>query len=375
MKRLILAAALMVAVSSAAVASTGWVIVPSPSVGTGAELHGVTAVTSTDVWTVGFHFPGPGPAQTLVEHWNGEAWSVVASPTGYFGGELTSVSSDSANDVWAAGHTYYNGHTLIEHWDGTAWTIVPSPDAPGAIASFLNGIVALSPTDVWAAGFSIAGGDQPLIEHWDGNAWTIVPNPEIPGGAGGYLRAITALRINGRSAVLAVGNTEEADFTWHTLAIATDGRISKVVPTPNVSSSSYDVLQAAVAISPADIWVAGAYFGAVSGGLFEHWNGRAWSIVPPAPGGGLVSGLAAASADDVWAVGAVGNPYGGLSTSSQHWDGTRWSLVPTPNQGSGYDFDELNAVAVPPGGGPWAVGLTFFRNSGGPQVPLIEHHP
>ena len=84
--------------------------------------------------------------------------------------------------------------------------------------------------------------------------------------------------------------------------------------------------------------------------------------------------MAAVAADDAWAVGTTGNAYGGLQPLVEHWDGTTWSIVPSPNGGSGIDFDTLNAVAVAPGNGPWAVGLTFFRYAG-PQVPLIEHHP
>src|SRR5690242_16534021 len=63
-----------------------------------------------------------------------------------------------------------------------------------------------------------------------------------------------------------------------------------------------------------------------------------WSTISsPNPGVGNESlyGIAAVSANDVWAVGntqnnGVGNP----QTLIEHWDGTSWSVVPSPNPGS-----------------------------------------
>jgi hypothetical protein len=67
----------------------------------------------------------------------------------------------------------------VEHWDGNSWTIVPTPnvgDGPNA----LNGIAAVGPGDIWAAGYqSIASGSpsSTLILHFDGKTWTVVPSP------------------------------------------------------------------------------------------------------------------------------------------------------------------------------------------------------
>ena len=68
---------------------------------------------------------------------------------------LTSVSAISSNDVWTAGYYLTSAgmtRTLTEHWDGTAWTIVSSPNL-GSGNNYLQGVVAFSANDVWAAGY------------------------------------------------------------------------------------------------------------------------------------------------------------------------------------------------------------------------------
>src|SRR5438270_7353065 len=73
-------------------------------------------------------------------------------------------------------------------------------------------------------------------------------------------------------------------------------------------------LKAAVAISESDAWAVGYTISdnvSISLTLIEHWNGVAWEIVPsPNPGSSPQSdgnnalfGIAAVSANDVWAVG------------------------------------------------------------------------
>jgi hypothetical protein len=38
-------------------------------------MHGAAAVTSNDVWAVGWDL-----SKSIIEHWNGRRWSVVPSP-------------------------------------------------------------------------------------------------------------------------------------------------------------------------------------------------------------------------------------------------------------------------------------------------------
>jgi hypothetical protein len=73
-----------------------------------------------------------------------------------------------------------------------------------------------------------------------------------------------------------------------------------------------------------------------------------WQVVPSANSGldaNSLSSVAAASDNDVWAVGWAWNQSSNAyRTEIQHWDGSRWSLVRSPNLTNGYNL--LNGVAV-----------------------------
>ena len=147
----------------------------------GNDLTGVTAVSSSDVWAVGYSSSGTA-YRTLVERWNGTSWAVVTSPNmGTNDNKLLGVAAVSANEVWAAG--YYNsgttGQTLTERWNGTSWTVVTSSNL-GTNHNFFLGVAAVSSGDVWAVGYYFNGSSisQTLIEHWNGSTWTLVSQPQ-----------------------------------------------------------------------------------------------------------------------------------------------------------------------------------------------------
>src|SRR5204863_435092 len=79
-----------------------------------------------------------------------------------------------------------------------------------------------------------------------------------------------------------------------------------VIDSPNQGTSLIN-LYGVAAVSANDVWAVGAYYnGTAKQTLTEHWNGTAWSVVSsPNVGSGnnSLSGLAAVSANDVWAVG------------------------------------------------------------------------
>jgi hypothetical protein len=95
-----------------------------------------------------------------VEHWNGTKWTVVPSPnqseTAGSLNVLTGVTAISGSDLYAVGFfanaaTGGQDETLVEHFDGHAWSIIPSPTK--GLAQQLNGTFALPGTaDVWIVG-------------------------------------------------------------------------------------------------------------------------------------------------------------------------------------------------------------------------------
>ena len=287
--------------------------------GSAVSLSGVAAVATNDVWAVGY----AGIFNAVTEHWDGSAWSIVPAPNGSTdpnaktASQLVSVAAVSSNNVWAVGwtDTFLNFNsfqgTLIEHWDGSQWTAIPSPNVDGSSQNALTGIAVIDANDIWAVGYTLTGNYQTLTEHWDGSQWSIVPSPNV-GDYGNQLSGVTALASND---VWAVGSSN--NYT-NTLVLHWDGSSWGVVSSPNSPVYGQASFLASIsAVSPTDIWAVGTnaftyYTGedtnTIYYTLFEHWDGSAWSIVPGASTSGTSAvgrlfGVAAVSTGDVWAVG------------------------------------------------------------------------
>ena len=124
--------------------------------------------------------PRRSGATTLILRWNGKSWARASSPNRATGAppkidQLQGVTAISATNAWAVGYYQLSGtgfYTLILHWDGTAWHWMRSPDP--AVDDFLVGVAATSASSVWAVGGfndGFGGGEQSLVLHWNGSAW------------------------------------------------------------------------------------------------------------------------------------------------------------------------------------------------------------
>ena len=180
-----------------------WSVVASPDATAQTNiLTAVTAVSASDIWAVGRFEDASSVFHTLTEHWDGTAWSIVASPDGSgFESELSSVTAVSASDVWTVGLSAGSG-TLTEQWNGTSWSVVPSPSV--ATNSELTGVAAVTASDIWATGITFTSSSvfQAFIEQWNGTSWSIVPSPN-PGSAS-FLSGAAADPVSGQA--WAVGN-------------------------------------------------------------------------------------------------------------------------------------------------------------------------
>jgi len=118
-------------------------------------LNAVAAVAPDDIWLVGAVAAGP-----LAEHCNGHELQEMPIPYAHFkarddaqnDSSLNGVAALSPTDVWAVGFG-------IEHWNGQTFTVshvMTSDD--------LFGIAALSRTDLWAVGSDAA--NRPLVLHY-----------------------------------------------------------------------------------------------------------------------------------------------------------------------------------------------------------------
>gem|GEM_PF-1338004 len=144
-----------------------------------------------------------------------------------------------------------------------------------------------------------------------------------------------------------------------------------VVASPNSTLPSNFLSDVSV-VSANDVWaVGGSSRGTRIGNpLVEHWNGSSWAIVPaaqPPDSVASLSGVAALSANDVWAVGnsKVGNATS--KTLTEHWDGATWTVIPSPSieRIGAYLADNqlVDVVAIAPND-VWAVGTATTIVSG-----------
>jgi len=350
--------------------ATGFVVVPSPSPGTNIQsLLTVTALSSTDAWAVGFagyiDSHGMFAESPLIEHWDGSKWSISGGHMGQ--GVLAGVAAVGPNDVWAVGHRGLDPlemRPLIVHWDGARWSIVPSPSVPEGT---LGALAVVGPADIWAAGMEL-GTFRTVIEHWDGSSWTTVAHPS-PRSSYVNFGALAAVSSDD---VWLVGSHLNDQGSSRTLAEHWDGSSWTRVPTPNMGGKSTS-FGGIVAVASDDVWASGSYAvsDARSTALLAHWDGEAWSLIPPNSGAyaSSANGMAGRSNNDLWTVGnATDQPGEDARTLVLHSTGTAWSPVPSENVG---DLENtLIGAAQSPDGDVWAVG---FHQEPGVNKTLVEH--
>ena len=264
-------------------------------------------------------------------------WTIYPNPAPPGESVLSGTVALAPNDLWAVGvYTatgIYTSTTLTVHGDGTSWTYVPSPNPPSSSKAVLYGVAGVASNDVWAVGCYGSSCGQTLTEHWDGTAWTIVPSPNFLNN--NHLYAVTAIASND---VWAVGMSNS---TGHPASVAGltehwNGTSWSIVPIPSGTGTP---LYGVAAVSANDVWAVGGGYPdqpAYGRAYIVHWNGSAWSTVSnPANGGSSLHAVSVVSgnANDVWAVGY----YGGSGTGQtliEHWDGSAWTVVPSPNPGA-----------------------------------------
>jgi hypothetical protein len=263
---------------------TSWSLVGTPYSGLGENaLNGVSAVASDDIWAVGYWQPEKKVSaafNTLTEHWDGTSWSVVPSPTVANSGSntLTGVTALSTHNVWAVGYYFDNKgvrKTLIEHYDGTSWTIVPSPN-PGGVSDALLGVTGVAGSDIWAVGFTSAGfGYDALLLHYDGVSWTEATAAPDAGSAEDVLAGVAQ---DGSGNVWAFGY-HVIGSDYRTLVEYWDGANWTVSPSVNGADGVVTVLRGGSVLSN-DVWAAGFDY-RVSDGRYkeytEHFDGTSWS--------------------------------------------------------------------------------------------------
>lgn len=214
-----------------------------------------------------------------------------------------------------------------------------APDAFLSIKCYFAGVATTSSSDAWAVGATCGHVIRPILAHWDGSAWTHVSPGALP--SFGTLNAVTAV-AGGDWAVGAAGSVTGR----RPLILRLTGSTWRRVRLPDVGRG---FLSGVAATSASNAWAVGNLTGGPR--LILHWNGSTWRRVPlPEVARGGFFGVAATSARNAWAVGntAAGGPF------IMHWNGTRWRRVATPGR-AGHD-EILFGVTATSAKNAWAVG-------------------
>jgi hypothetical protein len=214
--------------------------------------------------------------------------------------------------------------------------------------SFLKRRLPIAVTAITLAGFCLCG--APNVSA-GASGWKILPTP-----SSGSLNQLNAIAAISQFDAWAVGTTGLPDFNSQGVTLHWGGQNWRSVPSPSPAGAVFVNLIGVAASSANDVWAVGRWGSANSltvNPLVLHWDGSTWQIVetPMLSGGSTLQAVTAIAPNDVWAVGQ-----NGIRTLIEHWDGLNWSVVPSPTPRHGGD---LTAVGGSSSTDVWAVGSFF----------------
>ena len=268
-----------------------------------AYLYGISCPSTTDCWAVGdYNDAGNIP---LLEQYNGAGWTIVPGPSGgtppFYQASLRGVSCVSSSDCWAVGFSNNLG-TLVEQYNGSSWSIVPSPNAGQAREDQLEGISCPSAASCWAGGYQDyvgnSGSGKPLVLGYQGSGWTVVgaanPRPE----SGSFLNSVSC---SSASSCWAAGDLGPRKYKGRSLD--QEPLLEELQGgswrTSQQTSKGGGYLYQVGCLSSSSCFAVGSNNAQQS--LIERRAGGSW--VPQALAGGGLTSIACQSEGGCWAVG------------------------------------------------------------------------
>jgi hypothetical protein len=266
----------IVAPGTARASSTAWYQVYQS--GFRGSFSDTEAISQSNIWAVGPTYTPTGFAYTpFIRHFNGSSWQAITIPNG--SGSYTDwVTASAANNVWVGGLKNASVTiTVAYRWNGVRWGKVPIP-----ALTFLQGVVALAPNNVWA--FGTSGSVTFDIYHWNGARWQYyLPNninfvPQRISASAANNVWVSGYAFSGGKHVVAAYRWDGS--AWHAVSM----------PHPVIGNNGSYV----TAVSPSNVWVGWADDNASH---VLHWDGHQWhaatipayastfSIVPNGKGG------------------------------------------------------------------------------------------
>jgi hypothetical protein len=238
-----------------------------------------------------------------------------------------------------------------------SWTVVTVPSSDPGDNAILEGTSVRTSTDAWAVGtqFGPAGAApaSPIAYRWNGVAWSRTATPPVPTGATGA--GLLAVSASSGTDAWAVGFTLPQNGGYHgnnSLFEHWDGKTWSIVPGANSGR-----LVGVADLSPTNAWTAS------STGLIEHWDGTSWTVAAtphPNPSdtvGDHFTSLTADGPDDVWAVGTfAAQSTDNSSIYALHYNGTSWSVASLPQPAAGGILLGVSAVSAVSPTSVWVAG-------------------
>jgi len=250
-------------------------------------LEGVDGSGSGDVWAVG-HADRLDVVGSLSRayHWNGTNWQLVPTPNSGGSGtinDLLAVTVISSNDAWAVGRVadFSTSHALTLHWNGASWRRVSNP-----CGHVLNGVAALSATNVWAVGGN-------TLCRWNGSRWTAQTAPQIPG------RLMDLQDVDGLPGALWAVGLEAAPCGE---GLCSSGIVLRRTSSGWVREVEGFGLRGISVVSSTEAWAVGSW---AFGPLLLHRDSTGWrpAPTPDTPGVGGLEAVDARGSGADWAVG------------------------------------------------------------------------
>jgi hypothetical protein len=239
----------------------------------------------------------------------------------------------------------------------TTWSVAHPPYTAADNVPYapLNGIAAITASNVWAVG---QNSGTPQINHWNGSSWSQSALPSGPCSVFEADCAFTGVSGNSASDVITVGEgTIPTSSGWvsEALAYRWNGSAWSQLTVP--SSITYDEMEHIQVFSPADAWAVGT--GSSSSGATVvaalNWNGTSWTQVatPVSTTNNLsVNAISGSSASDIWVVGETVTPgYHNRQFTSVivHYNGSSWTQVTAPDNSGLLDVDAVSPTDA------WAI--------------------
>jgi hypothetical protein len=279
---------------------------------------------------------------------------------------LNGVVALSPTDVWVVGERGHPGRgtPVIMHWDGSVLHEFKAFPRVASVGGFQQ-VAASGPDDVWAVGWRGSNPGPPMMAHWDGNRWSDVP---LPGDWRG--KWLFDLVVISRNDVWAVGGGGSLPISMHW-----SGERWRFVSTRPAFEEDDDEgtwLNSVDGTSSSDLWAVGMWGVPLAMGeaLWLHWNGEAWSS--PTWSGAESSGSSAVAVDvlapdDIWTLERYVDIAEDLDYRLIHWDGR------TPH---GYDYYTpagWYGMAAASSTSVWIVGVRASSYGHRSLGPLVLH--